>query len=179
MVWRQVNANDRCVPPHFRTGPWWLDCHLSSDKSLRQTASCVRTKPAVPSGLEVIRQLHDRQSTNFIGFLWISVVFNSWTFVLSKAPSFLWKAVCFWNHLSKWSQTLKTQPKDCHQGLHRSDVLVPCSVKDDSCGRCQLNSHVFFRSGRWMLDGFNTSVNGFKAGRRDMTGGCPRPGILV
>ena len=37
----------------------------------------------------------------------------------------------------------KTQPKDCHQGLHRSDVLVPCSVKDESCGRCQ-GSHVFF-----------------------------------
>lgn len=33
----------------------------------------------------------------------------------------------------------------------------------------------------WMLDGFNTSVNGFKAGsRRDMTlGGCPQPCILV
>ena len=32
-----------------------------------------------------------------------------------------------------------------------------------------------------MLDGFNTSVNGFKAGsRRDMTlGGCPQPCILV
>lgn len=33
----------------------------------------------------------------------------------------------------------------------------------------------------WMLDGFNTSVNGFKAGsRRDMTlGGCPQPCVLV
>ena len=37
-------------------------------------------------------------------------------------------------HWFRWKSKNTTQPKDCDQGLHRSDVLVPCSVKDESWG---------------------------------------------